>query len=46
MHNIAIDDKNYQALKGWGTVGDSFNDAVTRLIKIAKRRVENGQDDR
>ncbi|MDQ3967849.1 MAG: antitoxin VapB family protein [Thermoproteota archaeon] len=40
MHTIAIDDNNYQTLKAMGSVGDSFNDAVTRLIKIAKRRVE------
>jgi predicted CopG family antitoxin len=41
MHNIAINDENYQTLKGLGTVGDSFNDVVTRLIKIAKRKVED-----
>jgi predicted CopG family antitoxin len=46
MHNIAIDDENYQTLKELGTVGDSFNDVVTRLIKIAKRKVEDRQDDR
>jgi predicted CopG family antitoxin len=36
MHTIAIDDNNYQTLRGLGSVGDSFNDVVTRLIKIAK----------
>jgi predicted CopG family antitoxin len=41
MHNIAIDDQNYQTLKGLGTVGDSFNNVVTRLIKTAKRSVED-----
>jgi hypothetical protein len=46
MHTIAIDDENYQTLKALGSVGDSFNDAVTRLIKIAKRSVEDRQDDR
>jgi hypothetical protein len=46
MHNIAIDDENYQTLKVLGTVGDSFNDVVTRLIKIARRKVEDRQDDR
>jgi predicted CopG family antitoxin len=46
MHNIAIDDENYQTLKALGSVGDSFNDVVTRLIKIAKRRVEERQNDR
>jgi predicted CopG family antitoxin len=46
MHNIAIDDENYQTLKGLGTVGDSFNDVVRRLIKTAKRSVEDRQDDR
>ena len=46
MHTIAIDDNNYQTLKGWGTVGDSFNDVVTTLIKMAKRKkVEDRQDD-
>ncbi|MDQ3967969.1 MAG: antitoxin VapB family protein [Thermoproteota archaeon] len=34
-HNIAVDDYNYQALKNLGRVGDSFNDVVTQLIKIA-----------
>ena len=38
-HNIAVDDDNYQTLKEFGRVGDSFNDVITRLIKIAK---ENG----
>jgi predicted CopG family antitoxin len=46
MHTIAIDDSNYQTLKRLGSVGDSFNDAVTRLIKIAKRRAEDRQNDR
>ena len=46
MHNIAIDDENYQTLKALGTVGDSFNDALTRLIKIARRKVEDRQDDK
>jgi hypothetical protein len=46
MHTIAIDDENYQTLKGLGSVGDSFNDAVRGLIKIAKRRVEERQNDR
>jgi predicted CopG family antitoxin len=47
LHNIAIDDENYQTLKTLGTVGDSFNDVVTRLIKIARRKVvQDRQDDR
>jgi predicted CopG family antitoxin len=46
MHNIAIDHENYQTLKGLGSVGDSFNDVVTRLIKIARRKVEDRQYDR
>jgi predicted CopG family antitoxin len=46
MHTIAIDDNNYQTLKALGSVGDSFNDVVTRLIKIARRKVEDRQDDR
>jgi hypothetical protein len=41
MHNIAIDDENYQTLKTLGSVGDSFNDVVRRLIKIARRNVED-----
>jgi predicted CopG family antitoxin len=45
MHTIAIDDNNYQTLRRLGSVGDSFNDVVTRLIKIARRRVEDRQDD-
>jgi predicted CopG family antitoxin len=46
LNNIAIDDDNYRTLKALGTVGDSFNDVVTRLIKIARRKVEDRQDDR
>jgi len=46
MHTIAIDDNNYQALRRLGSVGDSFNDALSRLIKIAKRKAEDRQDDR
>jgi predicted CopG family antitoxin len=37
-HNIAVDDNNYQALKSLGRVGDSFNDAVTQLIKIVMEK--------
>ena len=46
MHTIAIDDSNYQTLRRLGSVGDSFNDVVTRLINIAKRRGEDLQHDR
>jgi hypothetical protein len=46
MHTIAIDDNNYQTLRRLGSVRDSFNDVVTRLIKVARRRVEDRQDDR
>jgi predicted CopG family antitoxin len=40
MHTIAIDDDNYQTLKQLGSFGDSFNDVVTELINIARRRVQ------
>jgi predicted CopG family antitoxin len=46
MHTIAIDDDNYQTLRSLGSVGDSFNDAVTELINVAKRKVEDLQDDK
>lgn len=46
MHNIAIDEDNYQTLKALGAFGDSFNDVLTRLINVARRRVEDSQDDR
>jgi len=46
MHTIAIDDNNYHTLRRLGLFGDSFNDVVTSLIKIAKREVEDQQDDR
>jgi predicted CopG family antitoxin len=46
MYNIAVNDEDYQTLKTMGTVGDSFNDVVTGLIKIAKRKVEDRQDDK
>ncbi len=40
IHTIAIDDNNYQFLKELGGFGDSFNDVVTELIQIARRRVQ------
>ena len=40
MHTIAIDDNNYQTLRGLGSFGDSFNDVITSLITIAKRKME------
>jgi predicted CopG family antitoxin len=40
MHTIAIDDSNYQTLKELGSFGDSFNDVITGLINIAKRRLQ------
>lgn len=46
MHTIAIDDENYQTLKALGSFGDSFNDVITSLIKVANRKVEDQQDDR
>jgi predicted CopG family antitoxin len=46
IHTIAIDDNNYQTLRRLGSFGDSFNDVITSLIRIAKREVENRQDDR
>jgi len=45
MHTIAIDDTNYQTLRRLGSVGDSFNDVITSLIKMARRKVEDLQDD-
>jgi predicted CopG family antitoxin len=41
-HNIAVDDNNYQALKNMGRVGDSFNDVVTRLVKMARENSSGG----
>jgi predicted CopG family antitoxin len=41
-HNIAVDDNNYQALKNLGRVGDSFNDVVTQLVKMAMERSTGG----
>jgi predicted CopG family antitoxin len=37
LHNIAVDDDNYHALKNLGKVGDSFNDVIRELLK---RRAE------
>jgi predicted CopG family antitoxin len=42
-HTIAIDDSNYQTLKEFGNFGDSFNDVITELINIAKKRAQ-GED--
>jgi predicted CopG family antitoxin len=33
---ICISDKNYQVLKQFGTVGDSFNDVMTQILKKIK----------
>jgi predicted CopG family antitoxin len=41
-HNIAVNDYNYQALKNLGRVGDSFNDVVTRLVKMAMESAGGG----
>ncbi len=46
MHTIAIDDENYQTLKRLGSIGDLSNDVAARLIKIAKRKIEDQQNDR
>jgi len=40
MHTIAIDDSNYQTLKELGNFGDTFNDLITGLINIAKKRAQ------
>jgi predicted CopG family antitoxin len=46
IHTIAIDDNNYQKLRSLGSFGDSFNDVVTSLIKIAGKKVEERQDEK
>jgi hypothetical protein len=46
IHTIAIDDNNYQTLGSLGSFGNSFNDVVTSLIKIARKKVEGGQDEK
>lgn len=47
LHTIAIDDNNYQTLRSLGSVGDSFNDVVTSLLKTAKKKkAEERQDDK
>jgi predicted CopG family antitoxin len=46
MHTIAIDDNNYQTLRRLGSFGDSFNDVITGLITIAKRRAQEQEEDR
>lgn len=33
LKQIAISEENYQILKTYGQAGDSYNDALTRLIK-------------
>jgi predicted CopG family antitoxin len=33
---ICLSDENYQALKQFGTVGDSFNDVMTQILKKIK----------
>ncbi|HZA06619.1 MAG TPA: hypothetical protein VE619_02850 [Nitrososphaeraceae archaeon] len=40
---ICIPDENYRVLKQLGTVGDSFNDVMTEILKkIKPRRIEIG----
>ena len=45
IHTIAIDDNNYQTLRSLGSVGDSFNDVITGLLKPARMKEEDRQDD-
>jgi predicted CopG family antitoxin len=45
MHTIAIDDSNYHTLKELGSFGDTYNDVIAELINIAKKKVEDRQDD-
>lgn len=33
LKQIAIDERNYFALKNLGKAGDSFNDVITKLLK-------------
>jgi predicted CopG family antitoxin len=35
MRQIVISEQNYSLLKGLGSTGDSFNDALSELIKRA-----------
>ncbi len=40
---ISISEENYQVLKQFGTVGDSFNDVMTQILrKIKPRQTEIG----
>lgn len=35
LKQIAIDEDNYNALKTFGTAGESFNDALTKVLQKA-----------
>jgi hypothetical protein len=39
---IVVNEKNYRALKGLGSAGDSFNDVITALLKKLSLQQSNG----
>jgi len=34
LKHITVDEQNYLTLKRLGTAGDSFNDVISRLLKV------------
>jgi len=40
LKQIAVDERNYTALKRLGQAGDSFNDVVTELLQKSGARKE------
>jgi hypothetical protein len=42
LKHIAVDEQNYLILKRLGSTGDSFNDALSRLLKSTRWEQEEG----
>ena len=40
LKHITVDERNYRTLKRLGNAGDSFNDVISRLLKLAAQDAE------
>jgi hypothetical protein len=41
MRHIVVSPENYDLIKNYARASDSFNDAITELLRIASREGEN-----
>jgi predicted CopG family antitoxin len=44
LKQIAISEENYILLKSLGKAGDSFNDVVTKILKLIKQQQTDKSD--